>query len=122
MTVQARSLAFASLVASFFAIIVTNRCWSHHFHAILRMPNAAQWWVVARMIGLLALALSLPVACGLFHFSPVHGLDLAVAIAAGAASIAWFEAFKLRRRHRARIPRLSARSNPSFRDCAPRSS
>jgi Ca2+-transporting ATPase len=46
----------------------------------------------------LGLVLSVPVLQNLFHFAPLHGLDLALCLLAGAASILWFEILKLIRR------------------------
>ncbi len=97
----ARALTFTSLVAAFIAIIITNRSWSRSLFGILRTPNMAQWWVVLGTIGLLTLVLCLPVARTLFHFAPLHALDLAISITAGVLSVGWFEILKYVRRRRA---------------------
>ena len=97
----ARALTFTALVASFIAIIVTNRSWSRGLFGILRTPNTAQWWVVLGTIGFLALVLCLPVARNLFHFAPLHAIDLAIAVSAGLLCVGWFEILKYVRRRRA---------------------
>jgi Ca2+-transporting ATPase len=90
----ARALTFAALVASFLAIILANRSWSQSILGGLRNPNPALWWVLGGTVACLALVLTWPVAQRLFHFAPLQGLDLAMAVAAGLASILWFEAVK----------------------------
>ena len=48
----------------------------------------------------LFLVLSLPMARELFHFAPLHGLDLVIAVSAGLLSVGWFEMLKVFRRRR----------------------
>ena len=99
----ARTLTFVALVASFIAIIVTNRSWSRNLLTILRTPNSAQWWVVLGAIGLLAVILLVPMARGLFHFAPVQASELLLSVGAGVLCVGWFEIIKRLRRGRARI-------------------
>jgi len=94
----ARALTFVTLVVSFLAIILTNRSWTQSILGSLGNPNKALWWVLGGTITFLALVLILPAGRRLFHFAPIHGLDLAMACAAGAASILWFELLKALRR------------------------
>ena len=94
----ARALTFTALVASFIAIIITNRSWSRGLIGILRTPNAAQWWVVLGTIAILSLVLSLPAARDLFHFAPLHIPDLLIAISAGILCVGWLEIVKVVRR------------------------
>ena len=96
----ARALTFASMVAAFIAIIITNRSWSRSILGILRTPNTAQWWIVLGTIAVLTLVLCLPAARSLFHFAPLHPLDLAISIAAGILCVGWFEVLKYLRRRR----------------------
>ena len=96
----ARTLTFVALVASFIAIIVTNRSWSRDLPNILRTPNRAQWWVVLGAVGLLAAILLVPVARELFHFAPVHATDLLLSVGAGVLCVGWFETIKRLRRAR----------------------
>jgi Ca2+-transporting ATPase len=95
---NARALMFAALVVANLALILTNRSWSRTVAATLREPNTALWWVVGGAVVFLGLVLSVPVLQNLFHFAPLHGLDLALCLLAGAASILWFELLKLIRR------------------------
>jgi Ca2+-transporting ATPase len=96
----ARTLTFVALVAAFIAIIITNRSWSRSIIGILRTPNTAQWCVVGGTIVGLTLILSLPFTQGLFHFAPLHVMDLLICISAGLLCVGWFEVLKyFRRRH-----------------------
>jgi Ca2+-transporting ATPase len=104
----ARALTFAALVASTIAIIITNRSSSRSLFAILRTPNTAQWWVVLGAVCFLGLVLALPVARTLFHFAPLHGWDLAIAIAAGLLCVGWLEILKAMRRSGSAQPRALA--------------
>ncbi len=92
---NARALTFAALVVANLALILTNRSWSRTIWGMLREPNAALWWVVGGAVVFLGLILWLPPLRILFHFAPLHGLDLALCLLAGAASILWFEILKL---------------------------
>lgn len=97
---EARTVTFVALVASFIAIIVTNRSWSRGFIAILRTPNAAQRWVILGTAALLTVVVTLPVARTLFQFALPPRIELVLALIAGILSIGWFEGLKYwRRRH-----------------------
>ncbi len=101
---DARTLAFASLIIANLALILTNRSWSQTALATLRKPNAALWWVIGGATSLLGLVLYVPPLRGLFHFSTLHPIDLALCLASGTAGILWFEilkAFRLRGRRSA---------------------
>jgi Ca2+-transporting ATPase len=98
---NARGLTFAALVVANLALILTNRSWSRTILATLKEPNAALWWVVGGAVVFLGLVLWMPVLRDLFHFAPLHGLDLALCLLAGGASILWFEMLKLVRRRKA---------------------
>ncbi len=98
---NARGLTFAALVVANLALILTNRSWSRTIVGTLREPNAALWWVGGGAVVFLGLVLSVPGLRNLFHFAPLHGLDLAICLLAGGASILWFELLKLLRRRNA---------------------
>ncbi|MCL5281718.1 MAG: cation-translocating P-type ATPase [Planctomycetes bacterium] len=98
---NARALMFAALVVANLALILTNRSWFRTIAATFREPNAALWWVIGGAVVFLGLVLSVPVLQNLFHFAPLNGLDLALCLLAGAASILWFEILKLVRGARA---------------------
>ena len=95
-----RALTFTTLVIANLALILTNRSWSRGFGSILRLPNAAMWWVMGGTLLFLALALSVPFLRGLFHFSLLHPGDLVLCLTAGVSSVAWFEALKWLERRR----------------------
>ncbi len=90
----ARALAFAALVGGNVALIAVNRSWERGILGTLRVPNVATWVVVAGASALAALALVVPAARRTFRFGPTGADDLALAAAAGLASLAWFDAVK----------------------------
>jgi len=98
---NARGLTFAALVVANLGLILTNRSWSHTIVAMARVPNAAQWWIVGGTAVVLALVLCLPPLQAVFHFAPLHLVDLLICLAAGAVSVLWFEGQKVLRRAKA---------------------
>jgi P-type Ca2+ transporter type 2C len=99
----ARALTFATLVVSSLVIILANRSWTRSIVAMLRVRNAAFVWVLGGTVVFLALVLFVPFGRGLFHFAPLHLVDLAMSLGAGAACVLWFEVLKvLKRRQPAR--------------------
>jgi Ca2+-transporting ATPase len=96
----ARALAFTTLVVGNLGLIFANRSWETTILGSLRRPNPALWWVSGVAAACLALVLVVPGLRGLFQFAPPDGRHLAIAVAVGGVSIAWFELFK--RLHRRR--------------------
>jgi Ca2+-transporting ATPase len=97
---DARALAFTSLVVANLALIQTNRSWLQGFVSTARSANVAMRWVTAGAVALLVLVLYLPPLRHVFGFSVLHPNDIALCIAAGLGSVAWFEALKaIARRH-----------------------
>jgi P-type Ca2+ transporter type 2C len=92
---EARAMTFTTLIVANLALILTNRSWSRTIVATLRAPNPALWWVVGGALTLLGLVLYVPFLRALFGFSVLHSDDLAICLAAGLASIGWFEGLKL---------------------------
>jgi Ca2+-transporting ATPase len=92
-----RAVAFAALIAGNLGLILTNRSWSRTILGSFRARNAALWLVVAGAAATLALVLAVPALRDLFQFGRVRPADALLGVAAGAASILWFELFKLRR-------------------------
>ena len=90
----ARALAFVALVAGNVALILVNRSWQRSVLATLASRNRAAWAVVAGAGASLVAALVVPAARELFRFGPVSPHDAAIAAAAGAGSLAWFEIVK----------------------------
>jgi Ca2+-transporting ATPase len=98
---EVRALAFTTLIAGNLALIFVNRSWTHTVLGGLMTKNAALWWVTGGTVTILALLFWLPGARDLFQFTALHAGDFAIALAAGALSVAWFEVYKVvqRRRH-----------------------
>ena len=92
-----RALVFATLVVANICLILTNRSWSRTIVSMFKEPNAALWWIVGGAAVMLAVVLNVPFLRGLFHFGPLHGIDIVLCVAAGTASIAWFELLKVLR-------------------------
>ena len=80
---DARSLAFAALVATNLGLVLVNRSLGASVFAALKRPNAALWWVVATTSAILAGVILFPPARELFHFGPLHADDIAVALCSG---------------------------------------
>jgi Ca2+-transporting ATPase len=94
---DATALSFTTLVVTNLGLIFANRSWTRTIWSTLRTPNAALWWIVGGTTFFLGLTLYVPFLRDLFHFSILHGGDLALCLVAGSASILWFEGLKLLR-------------------------
>jgi Ca2+-transporting ATPase len=104
----ARALTFATLVTAFLVVLLANRSSIFTIVEGLRAPNTALWFVLGGTAGLLALVLFFPFAQRLFHFAPIHAVDLALSMGAGFACTLWFEALKLGKRWTGAHPASSA--------------
>lgn len=91
---DAIALSFTTLVVANLGLIFANRSWTRSIWSTLRTPNAALWWVIGGTTFFLGLALYVPFLRDLFHFSFLHPDDLLLCMAAGSASILWFEGIK----------------------------
>ena len=92
---DARALAFAALVAANLGLVLVNRSRSASIIAALTRPNAALWWVVAATAAILTGVIVIPPARALFHFGPLHGDDILVALASGLIALLLLELTKL---------------------------
>jgi Ca2+-transporting ATPase len=92
---HARALAFTTLIVANLSLIWTNRSWTASVFQSVRSRNVALWWVTGGALALLALVLAVPFLRQLFRLSTVGLADLSLCVAAGCASILWFEAMKL---------------------------
>lgn len=90
-----RTLAFIALVVANLWLILTNRSRNRTIFSMFREPNHALWWVVGGAMTAMALLLNVPFLRELFHFAPLHPVDILLSIAAGIASIVLFELLKL---------------------------
>lgn len=91
---DARALTFTTLIFANLGLILVNRSWSQSVIEGLKTPNKALWWVVAGSLSILGLVMYTPYTRTLFRFSYLHGTDIAISLAAGIASIVWFEVWK----------------------------
>jgi Ca2+-transporting ATPase len=92
---EARTLAFTTLIIANLGLMTTNRSWSSTIGRILLAPNSALWWVTGGAVVFLGLVLNIPALRGVFRFSVIHPLDVAICVSAGILSIVWFELFKM---------------------------
>jgi len=101
---HARAMCFTTLIVANLGLILTNRSWSRTILATLATRNVALWAVTAGAAAFLGLVLYIPFLRQLFHFAALSAQDLVVCLAAGIASILWFEAWKLLVRRRGQAP------------------
>ena len=92
---EARTMAFATLIFANLGLILTNRSWSSTIISTLRSKNTALWAVLSGAVIFLGLVLYLPPLRELFHFEVLHFADLVICACGGAVSIAWFEILKV---------------------------
>ena len=91
---EARSLAFATLVATNAGLVLVSRSFSASVMAAFRRPNPALWWVLGTTGGILGAAMLIPPLRALFRFGPLHGHDIAIALAAGLIALGVLELAK----------------------------
>jgi P-type Ca2+ transporter type 2C len=101
---DARALAFTTLIIANLSLIFVNRSWKDTALATLRLPNTALWWVTGGAVVFLPLILYVPFLRDLFRFSTLHPIDLAICIIGGLSSVLWFEGFKLFNDYKKHIP------------------
>lgn len=90
----ARTMAFATIVMSNIALILTNRSWEHTIIGTFRKHNNAFWWILVIALAALALVIYVPPLTALFHFSALDPVNLLICLSAGLVSIVWFELYK----------------------------
>jgi len=95
---ETRAAAFAAIVFANVALLFVTRSATRTALETLREPNAALWWIVAGAAAALAAAIYFPPAAAIFRFAPLGAAELALAAAAAAASVAWYELRKVWRR------------------------
>ncbi len=91
---EVRALAFFSLMTTVVALIFVNRSFSASILLALRRPNRALKYVLSAMVGILALALTWPVARHLFRFGPLHADDLVLTAGVGITVLVVLELLK----------------------------
>jgi len=95
---ETRAAAFAAIVFANVALLFVTRSGNRTALETLREPNRALWGIAAGALAALLAALYFPPAAEIFRFSPLGAAELALAAAAGAASVVWYELRKLVRR------------------------
>ena len=91
---EARSLAFTTLVIANLGLILSNRFWSKNVISSLRHKNTALFIIIAATLAILTLVIYVPFLGDLFRFGALHPNDLAVCFGAGVVCILWFELVK----------------------------
>lgn len=91
----ARTLTFLTLVIGNLGLILVNRSWRHSVFSTLSQHNPALWWIILGALAFLLLSLSFPVLHEVFHFAPIEPMQFLYCVAAGLASVIWFEFYKV---------------------------
>lgn len=95
---EMRALTFTTLIVANLALVLTNRSQTRTILSTLRTPNVMLWWIIGGAVALLTLVLYIPFLRELFHFATLHLNDVLICLAAGFASILWFEGVKVIRK------------------------
>lgn len=91
---EARTLAFTSLVFANIMLITTNLSWSKSFISIVKERNTALVGVITGALFVLIMVIYIPALRNLFHFSTLSIYDLLVSFICGISSVIWFEGIK----------------------------
>jgi len=91
---RARAMAFACIVLGNLALIVSSRSFAENILGLLRIPNAAQWWMLAGVSIALAAVLYVPGLQQVFHLSALQAQDLVFPVIASLVAVVWFECVK----------------------------
>lgn len=92
---EARTLAFVSLVIANIMLIINNFSWSKRLAFVLKARNDALWWITGIALVSLFMVIYLPALRSLFHFAALSAEDFLVAFLTGAVTLVWFECLKL---------------------------
>ncbi len=99
---EGRALAFATLVAGNIALIFANRSHTLTIIETAKHRNVALVWIVGATAAALVMSIYIAPMAALFRFAPPAATDLAIAVAAGVASVAWYDVYKVARRRQSR--------------------
>lgn len=91
----ARALAFMTLVLSNLALIFTNRSPTRYIPSMLKVPNAALWWISGGTVSMLILVMVSPFFQALFQFGPVPLSHFVYCVMAGVLCTVMLEGLKL---------------------------
>ncbi len=92
--VEARTLAFTTLVIANLTLIVANLSWSQSIIKTLNSENKALRYMLVGALSGLFLVLYAPALRSLFRFSLLHVDDLLIVFATGILSIVWLRLLK----------------------------
>ncbi|OIP98135.1 ATPase [Candidatus Wirthbacteria bacterium CG2_30_54_11] len=92
---EARTLSFITLIISNLCLILTNRSWAASIIANMKKQNKALGYVLSGALLFLGLVITVPFLQNMFHFAPMHLIDLFITVSAGVISVVWFELVKL---------------------------
>ena len=92
---ETTTLTFLTLIVSNLCLIFTNRSWNQSLFRNLLDTNKVLLFVLTAVVLSLGLIFSAPVLNRLFHFGMVSYTHILFCVAAGVASILWFEAVKV---------------------------
>jgi len=82
---ETRAIAFAAMVLSNLALILVT----------LGKPNAPLWWIACGALVALSVSIYVPAAATIFRFSALTPGQLALAVLAAIAGVAWYQAWKV---------------------------
>jgi P-type Ca2+ transporter type 2C len=91
---ETRALTFATFLFSNLALIFTNRSWSRVIVSS-SLKDKTLWVVTGGALAFLGLVIYVPPLLGLFRFTSLGPLDVALCFGAAVLSITWFEIVKL---------------------------
>ncbi len=97
---EARAMAFTTMIFANLGLILTNRSWSTTIIGTIRTKNTALWLVISGAVLFLGLTLSIQPLRTLFHFDILPTQNVLLCLAGGVLSIAWFEVLKVVNKHR----------------------
>ena len=94
-TTFASTIAFGSLVLGNLLLIIVSRSSHLHFFKILKIPNAAQYWIIGIASSLFLILLSTPFLRGRLHLSALTIDGAALILFSGALGLLWHEIVKI---------------------------
>ena len=93
--VEARSIAFATLVIANLLLITTNLSWKKNFIEIILSANKILYIVLVTATFSLVSVLSIPFLSDLFHLTTLYPRDYLLISVFAFASLSWFEILKI---------------------------
>jgi Ca2+-transporting ATPase len=91
---SARAAAFAALITGNLGLVLANRSRSKGILGSLGRRNPAVAWIVGVAALVLVAALTVPPIREIFHFSPIRGTEIVLAVGAGLLGLVWLELLK----------------------------